>query len=45
MQLLCLPVLGSVAPPSLHRWVAAGGVLQIIEARAGRPVCDGVFEQ
>jgi len=39
-QLSCLPMLSSVAPPSLHRKAATDNVLQIIKAHPNWPVCD-----
>jgi len=44
MQLSWLPVLSSVAPPSVCRKVATDNMLQIIEAHPNWPVCADVFE-
>ena len=44
IAVLWLPVLSSVAPPSLHRKVATDTMLQIIEAHPSWPVYADVFE-
>jgi len=43
-QFSWLPVLSSVAPPSLCRKLATDNMLQIIEAHPNWPVCADVFE-
>jgi len=39
-----MPVLSSVAPPSLRRKAATDSMLQIIEAHPNWPLCADVFE-
>jgi len=44
MQLSWLPVLSSVAPPSLRRNAATDNMLQIIEAHPNWPLYADIFE-